>query len=82
VGSVLHQAAFGLASIASLTLISFTETNFLNPMDFQWFLVVLVTTKLLLGEEEPERAPLSQPDPERLQGRMDGEAWTFQPPER
>ena len=72
-------AAFALSTLSALTLISFSETIFLNPIDFQWFLFVMIAAKLALGDEAPQLEPLA--DPDRLEGRMEGAAWTFRPPD-
>jgi exopolysaccharide production protein ExoQ len=69
---------FGLATLSSLTLISFTETTFLNPMDLQWFLVVLLAAKAAIGDENTSEVL----DEERLSrpastGHFDGNTFTF-----
>lgn len=71
---------FALATLAALTLISFTETTFLNPIDLQWMLVLMFAVKLLQGEEVPARRPLASPAADQLAGRLAGSTWTFAPP--
>jgi O-antigen ligase len=71
-------AAFALSTLSALTLISFSETILLNPIDFQWFLLVMIAAKLALGDEPEALSPLS--DADRLDGRMEGDTWTFRPP--
>jgi exopolysaccharide production protein ExoQ len=64
---------FAFGTLASLLLISFTETIFLNPMDFQWMMVVMFAAKFLIGDETV-RPRLPQ------QGRLDGSTFTFARP--
>ncbi len=47
---------FSVATLVALTSISFTESTFLNHMDLQWVLIVLIAGKALAGDPVPAAA--------------------------
>lgn len=51
-GKNKYAAIFGLASIASIMFISFTETILLTSLDYQWFLFVFLGIKLAMPNED------------------------------
>jgi hypothetical protein len=57
----------------AITFISFTETNLMAPMDLQWFLVVLLATKLHLEYRAQPKPDKGHPNG----GTMDGDTFTF-----
>lgn len=71
--------SFCAASLGAITFISFSETNLAVPMEFQWFLVTLIGTKLYLTpaadhEKKPNSHSLSTaPDA----GTFDGDTFTY-----
>jgi exopolysaccharide production protein ExoQ len=56
-------AAYSFATLLCVTVLSFTESILLNPMDLQWLLVVLIAAKLLSPDPVPLEAGLTQPAP-------------------
>lgn len=57
-------ALFALSSLATLTLISFTESIFVSKMDMPWMLVMLITAKMTWEIfHPPEAVPLVRPAP-------------------
>jgi exopolysaccharide production protein ExoQ len=73
--------AFCGSTLAAITFISFTETNFVTPMELQWFLVVLIATKLFLGIPLKAQATDQQDEveiiDEPLAGQLNGDTFTY-----
>jgi exopolysaccharide production protein ExoQ len=65
--------AFAGATLMAVTFISFTETNLAGAMDMQWFLVVLIGTKLYCNYV----APKQQVPAYATSGSLDGDTFTF-----
>jgi exopolysaccharide production protein ExoQ len=70
-----YALAFAGAILASLTFISFTETNLVAPMELQWFLVVLIACKLFMpGDSDPKPDLAASAD---TQGVLTGDMYTY-----
>lgn len=72
----MHKTGAGglmsVATLVALTSVSFTESTFLNHMDLQWFLIVLIAAKALSSEETGAKQPDSM-------GRLDADGYAFAP---
>jgi exopolysaccharide production protein ExoQ len=71
--------AFSGAILAAITFISFTETNLVTSMELQWVLVVLLTTKLFLGDSDTSESPANsnQMEAEAHSGILEGDTFTY-----
>jgi exopolysaccharide production protein ExoQ len=70
-----YALAFAGATLAAISFISFTETNLVAPMELQWFLVVLLATKLFMQGDKPDNVGLASTDDEH--GQLNGDTFTY-----
>jgi exopolysaccharide production protein ExoQ len=71
-----YAFSFAGATIAALTFISFTETNLVAPMELQWFMVVLLGTKLFLPMGQQDDPTQTSADSSQ-DGVLDGDTFTY-----